>query len=106
AVAPTRVVTYELVGLEGDVATVRSTTTAPDPAATLAAPAPDGGPGVTLDVESYEVDGSGELTVDLRAALPVDGTTESSTRAVYVDPDSERRTTYDEDSVLQFRSVD
>ncbi|UVE95041.1 hypothetical protein [Dietzia sp. B32] len=106
AVAPTRVVTYELVGLEGDVATVRSTTTAPDPAATLAAPASDGGPGVTLDVESYEVDGSGELTVDLRAALPVDGTTESSTRAVYVDPDSGRRTTYDEDSVLQFRSVD
>ncbi|MBB1015771.1 hypothetical protein G6012_10700, partial [Dietzia schimae] len=90
----------------GDVATVRSSTTAPDPAGTLAAPAPDGGPGVTLDVESYEVTGSGELMVDLRAPVPVGGTTESSTRAVYVDPDSGRRTTYDEDSVLQFRSVD
>ena len=106
AVAPTRVVTYELVDLDGDVATVRSSTNAPDPADTLTAPAPDGGPGVTLDVESYEVDGSGELTVDLRAALPVGGMTESSTRAVYVDPDSGRRTTYDEDSVLRFRSVD
>ena len=47
--------------------------------------------------------GSGELTVDLRAALPVGGMTESSTRAVYVDPVSGRRTTYDEDSVLEFR---
>ncbi len=105
AVAPTRVVTYELVDLTGDVATIRMETTAPDPADTLAAPAPDGGPGVTLDVEIYEVTGSGELTVDLRAALPVDGKTESSTRAVYVDPASGRRTTYDEDSVLEFRSL-
>ncbi|MCZ4539727.1 hypothetical protein ACIQCV_08620 [Dietzia maris] len=106
AVAPTRVTTYELVDVDGDIATVRSSTTAPDPAGTLAAPAPDGGPGVTLDVESYEVTGSGELMVDLRAPVPVGGTTESSTRAVYVDPDSGRRTTYDEDSVLRFRSVD
>ena len=103
AVAPTRVVTYELTALDGDVATVRSETTAPEPAATLDAPAADGGPGVTLEVDTYEVTGSGELTVDLRAALPVDGTTESSTRAVYVDPDSGRRTTYVEDSVLEFR---
>lgn len=105
AVAPTRVTTYELVDLDGDLATVRSRTAAPDPADTLRAPAADGGPGVTLDVESYEVEGTGELTVDLRAALPVDGTTESSTRAVYADPDSGRRTTYDEDSVMRFRSV-
>ncbi|KAA0917278.1 hypothetical protein [Dietzia sp. ANT_WB102] len=105
AVAPTRVVSYELVGLDGDVATVRSRSSAPNPAGALTAPGSDGGPGVTLDVESYEVEGSGELMVDLRAALPVGGTTESSTRAVYVDPDSGRRTTYDEDSVLQFRSV-
>ena len=104
AVAPTRVVTYELVGLDGDVATVRTETTAPGTADTLTAPAPDGGPGVTLDVETYEVTGVGELTVDLRAALPVDGRTESSTRAVYVDPETGQRTTYDEDSVLQFRS--
>ena len=104
AVAPTRVTTYELVDLDGDVATISSRTGAPEPADTLTAPAPDGGPGVTLDVESYEVSGSGELTIDLRAALPVGGTTESSTRAVYVDPQSGRRTTYDEDSVLRFRS--
>lgn len=106
AVAPTRVVTYELVGLEGEVATIRMETTAPDTADTLTAPAPDGGPGVTLDVETYEVTGSGELTVDLRAALPVDGQTESSTRAVYVDPETGQRTTYDENSVLEFRSID
>lgn len=106
AVAPVRVTTYELTALEGDVATVRMETTAPDPADTLTAPAPDGGPGVTLEVDTYEVAGSGELTVDLRAALPVAGTTESSTRAVYVDPDSGTRTTYDEDSTLSFRSVD
>lgn len=105
AVAPTRVVTYELVDLTGDVATVRVETSAPDPADTLTAPAPDGGPGVTLDVETYEITGSGELTVDLRAALPVDGKTESSTRAVYVDPASGQRTTYDEDAVLEFRSL-
>ena len=103
AVAPTRVVTYQLAALEGDVATVRIDAGAPDTADTLTAPGPDGGPGVTLDVETYEATGSGELTVDLRAALPVEGTTESSTRAVYVDPDSGRRTTYDEDSVLEFR---
>jgi len=42
--------------------------------------------------------------VDLRAALPVDGRTESSTRAVYVDPETGQRTTHDEDSVLSFRS--
>ena len=70
------------------------------------APAPAGGPGVTLDVESYDVSGSGELTVDLRAALPVGGTTESSTRTAYVDPDSGRRSTYEEDSELSFRTVD
>ena len=106
AVAPTRVTTYELVDLDGDVATVRSRTEAPDPQDTLTAPAPDGGPGVTLDVESYDVSGSGELTVDLRAALPVGGTTESSTRTAYVDPDSGRRSTYEEDSELSFRTVD
>lgn len=106
AVAPSRVVTYELVGLDGDVATVKTSTTAPDPADTLAAPAPDGTTEVTLDVETYEVSGSGELTIDLRAALPVDGTTESSTRAVYTDPETGKSTTYDEDSVLRFRSVD
>ncbi|MGX1768261.1 hypothetical protein ACWIE7_08135, partial [Dietzia sp. NPDC055343] len=72
---------------------------------TLTAPAPDGGPGVTLDVETYDITGSGELTVDLRAALPVDGKTESSTRAVYVDPETGQRTTFDENSVLEFRSV-
>ncbi len=104
AVAPTRVMTYQLVGIEGDLATVRMEITAPDTADTLTAPAPDGGPGVTLDVETYEVAGSGELTVDLRAALPVDGRTESSTRAVYVDPETGQRTTHDEDSVLSFRS--
>ncbi|MFN3339050.1 MAG: hypothetical protein ACK40Z_05070 [Dietzia sp.] len=103
AVAPTRVVTYELTALDGDVATVSMEASAPDTAETLEAPAPDGGPGVTLEVESYEVGGSGELTVDLRAPLPVEGTTESSTRAVYVDPESGRRTTYDEESVLEFR---
>lgn len=103
AVAPTRVVTYQLTALDGDVATVRIAAGAPETADTLTAPAADGGPGITLDVETYEVTGSGELTVDLRAALPVEGTTESSTRAVYVDPDSGRRTTYDEDSVLEFR---
>ena len=106
AVAPTRVVTYELTALDGDVATVRVEYDAPDTADTLTAPAPDGGPGVTLDVETYAVSGSGELTIDLRAALPVDGKTESSTRAVYTDPESGRKTSYDEDSVLQFRSVD
>ena len=102
--APTRVMTYQLVGIEGDLATVRMEITAPDTADTLTAPAPDGGPGVTLDVETYEVAGSGDLTVDLRAALPVDGRTESSTRAVYVDPETGQRTTHDEDSVLSFRS--
>ena len=106
AVAPTRLVTYELVELAGDVATIRMETSAPDTADTLTAPAPDGGPGVTLDVETYDVAGEGELTVDLRAALPVDGRTESSTRAVYVDPRTGQRTTYDEDSVLEFRSLD
>ncbi|AWH95184.1 hypothetical protein [Dietzia psychralcaliphila] len=106
AVAPTRVVTYELTALDGDVATVDMEASAPDTAETLDAPAPDSGPGVTLEVEAYEVEGSGELTVDLRAPLPVDGTTESSTRAVYVDPESGRRTTYDEDSVLEFRRAD
>ena len=105
AVAPVRVVTYELVDLTGDVATVRMESSAPEVSDTLTAPSADGGPGVALDVETYDVTGSGELTVDLRAALPVDGMTESSTRAVYVDPNSGRRTTYDEDSVLQFRSV-
>lgn len=105
AVAPTRVATYELLGLTGDVATVRMESSAPEVSDTLTAPSADGGPGIALDVESYEVTGSGELTIDLRAALPVDGTTESSTRAVYVDPDSGQRTTYDEDSVLRFRSV-
>ncbi|MGW8591768.1 hypothetical protein ACWGLC_08705 [Dietzia sp. NPDC055877] len=105
AVASTRVVTYELVELDGDLATVRTETTAPDAADTLTAPAPDGGPGVTLDVETYDITGSGELTVDLRAALPVDGKTESSTRAVYVDPETGQRTTFDENSVLEFRSV-
>ena len=79
AVAPTRVVTYRLTALDGDVATVSLEMTAPEPAATLDAPAADGGPGVTLAVDAYEVTGSGELTVDLRAALPVEGTTESST---------------------------
>ena len=106
AVAPSRVVTYEIVELDGDIATVKTSTTAPDPADTLTAPAPDGATEVTLDVETYEVSGSGELTVDLRAALPVDGKTESSTRAVYTDPETGKSTTYDEDSVLQFRSVD
>lgn len=106
AVAPTRVVTYELVELDGDVATVRFATSAPDTEDTLTAPAPDGGPGVTLDVENYEITGTGELTVDLRAALPVDGKTESSTQAVYVDPDTGKRTTYDEDSVLEFSNAD
>lgn len=106
AVAPTRVVTYELIELRGDEATIRMTTTAPDTADTLTAPAPDGGPGVTLDVETYEVTGEGELTVNLRAALPIDGKTESSTRAVYVDPQTGQRTTYDEDSVLEFSSRD
>lgn len=105
AVAPTRVVTYELVRLEGDVATIRLETTAPDTTDTLTAPAADGGPGVALDVQTYEVTGSGELTVDLRAALPVDGETESSTRAVYVDPGTGQRTTFDENSVLGFRGV-
>lgn len=103
AVAPTRVVTYELTALDGDVATVSLDVDAPGTADTLNAPAADGGPGVTLEVDDYEVTGGGELTVDLRAPLPVDGMTESSTRAVYVDPGSGRRTTYDEDSVLQFR---
>ena len=103
AVAPTRVVTYQLAALDGDEATVRMTTGAPGTADTLTAPGPDGGPGVTLDVVAFDVAGSGELTVDLRAALPVGGMTESSTRAVYVDPVSGRRTTYDEDSVLEFR---
>lgn len=106
AVAPTRVTTYELLSLDGDIATVRSEISAPDPADTLTAPAPDGSTEVTLDVDTYEVSGSGELTVDLRAALPLDGGTESSMRAVYVDPDTGRRTTYVEDSVLQFRSAD
>lgn len=106
AVAPTRVTTYELTALDGDVATVRMESDAPDTADTLTAPSPDGGPGVTLDVETYDVTGSGELTIDLRAALPVDGKTESSTRAVYTDPESGRETSYDEDSVLRFRSVD
>lgn len=105
AVAPTRVVTYRLTALDGDVATVSLEMTTPEPAATLDAPAADGGPGVTLAVDAYEVTGSGELTVDLRAALPVEGTTESSTRAVYVDPATGRRTTYVEDSVLEFRSA-
>ncbi|WP_194861678.1 hypothetical protein [Dietzia sp. SYD-A1] len=105
AVAPERSVTYELAALDGDVATVTMELDAPEAAATLDAPAPDGGPGVTLEVEAYEVTGSGELTVDLRAPLPVDGTTESSTRAVYVDPGSGRRTTYVEDSVLRFRTA-
>ena len=53
-----------------------------------------------------DVSGSGELTVDLRAALPVGGTTESSTRTAYVDPESGRRSTYEEDSELSFRTVD
>ena len=105
AVAPRRVSTYELTGLDADVAPVRMETSAPDVSDTLTAPAQDGGPGITLDVDTYEVTGSGELTVDLRAPLPVGGTTESSTRAVYVDPGTGRRTTYDEDSVLRFRSV-
>lgn len=105
AVAPVRMVTYSLVDLTGDVATVRMESSAPEVSDTLTAPSADGGPGVALDVETYDATGSGELTVDLRAALPIDGTTESSTRAVYVDPDSGRRTTYDEDSVLQFRSI-
>lgn len=102
AVAPERVVTYELVDLDGDLATVRMSVSVPDTADSLTAPAPDGGPDVSLDVDTYEVSGSGELTVDLRAALPVAGRTESSTRAVYTDPDSGDRTTYDEDSVLEF----
>ena len=106
AVAPERVVTYELLSLDGEVATVSLEIGAPDPAETLAAQSPDGGRGVTLDVERYEVTGSGELTVDLRAALPVDGTTESSTRAAYVDPASGRRTTFEEDSVLRFQRED
>lgn len=105
AVAPTRVRTYELTDLAGDVATVSVELSAPDPSDTLTAPGPDGQTAVTLDVETYEVTGSGELTVDLRAPLPVDGRTESSTRAVYTDPGSGRQTTYDEDSVLDFRSV-
>lgn len=102
AVAPTRVVTYELAELDGDIATVSMSTSAPDASSSLTAPAPDGGPDVTLEVDTYEVTGSGELTVDLRAALPLEGSTESSTRAVYVDPDAGTRTTYDEDSVLKF----
>lgn len=102
AVAPTRVVTYELTRLEGDLATVRSSTTAPETAPVLTAPAPDGGPDVALEVDTYDVTGSGEFTVDLRAALPAEGRTESSTRAVYVDPDSGLRTTHDEDSALEF----
>lgn len=106
AVAPTLVTTYELTGLDGDVATVSQSTTAPEISPTLTAPAPDGGDDVTLDVETYDVTGSGELTVDLRAALPVDGRIESSTRAAYIDPDSGRQTTYDEDSVLQFSPAD
>lgn len=105
-VAPTRVVAYTLTELDGDVATVEMSTSAPDASPVLTAPAPDGGPDVTLDVDTYEVRGSGELTVDLRAALPVRGSTKSSTRAVYVDPDSGSRTTYDEDSVLEFRPAD
>lgn len=105
-VAPTRVVTYTLTGLDGDVATVELSTSAPDAASVLTAPAPDGGPDVSLDVDTYEVSGSGELSVDLRAALPVEGSTKSSTRAVYVDPDSGSRTTYDEDSVLEFSPAD
>ena len=106
AVAPTRVTTYELLSLDGDVAAVRLDQSAPGPSDTLTAPAPDGGPDVSLDVETYEITGSGELTVDLRAALPADGTTESSTRAVYVDPSTGKRTTYDEDSVLRFAGAD
>src|SRR5699024_2785335 len=102
AVAPTRVVTYELTRLEGDLATVRSSTTAPETAPVLTAPAPDGGPDVALEVDTYDVTGSGEFTVDLRAALPAEGRTESSTRAVYVDSDSGLRTTHDEDSALEF----
>lgn len=106
AVAPARVTTYELTALDGDLATVRMVLDAPDPADTLTAPSPDGGPDVTLDVTAYRIVGSGELTVDLRAALPVDGRTESSTMAVYTDPGSGRETYFDEDSVLEFRSVD
>lgn len=102
AVAPTRVTTYELTRLEGEVATVRMSTTAPGASSTLTGPGPDGGPDVALEVDTYEVTGSGELTVDLRAALPVEGRTESSTRAVYIDPASGLRTTHDEDSVLEF----
>lgn len=102
AVAPERATTYELTELDGDVATVRTSTTAPDPSDTLTAPSPDGGPDATLGVDSYEVTGSGELTVDLRAALPLDGSTESSTRAVYVDPETGSRTTHDEESALEF----
>lgn len=106
AVAPTRVTTYELTALDGDVATVRLVVDAPDTADTLTAPSPDGGPDVTLDVTIYRSVGTGELTIDLRAALPVDGKTESSSRAVYTDPESGRETYYDEDSVLEFRSGD
>ena len=106
AVAPTRVTTYELTALDGDVATVRMNSDAPDTADTLTAPSPDGGPDVTLDVSAYRSIGTGELTIDLRAALPVDGKTESSSMAVYTDPESGRETYFDEDSVLEFRSVD
>lgn len=106
AVAPERVVAYELVDLDGDVATVRMDVNPPDTADTLTAPSPDGGPDVTLDVTAYRIVGTGELTIDLRAALPVGGQTESSSRAVYADPESGRETYFDEDSVLQFRSVD
>lgn len=105
-VAPTRVTTYELTALDGDVATVRMESDAPDTAGTLTAPSPDGGPDVTLDVSAYRSVGTGELTIDLRAALPVDGKTESSSMAIYTDPESGRETYFDEDSVLEFRSVD
>ena len=105
-VAPTRVTTYELTALDGDLATVTARTTAPiDSRSLTAGPGPDGEE-LTLDVESYEVTGTGELTVDLRAALPVAGTSESSTRAVYTDPETGARTTYDEDSTLEFDRAD
>ena len=101
-VAPTRVTTYRLTALDGDVVTLAVSVRAPGASSTLEAPT-DGGDPVRLDVERYEAGGDGELTVDLRAPLPVRGTVRQTTKAVYADPRTGAKTTFDEHRTLGFR---
>ena len=105
AVARTRVDTYRLTALDGRTATVTVDTGAPIATRRLTSPSPGGGPDITLDVDAYEFDSSGEFVVDLRSALPVSGTTRSRTRAVYSDPTTHSASEFDSETELHLTSA-